>query len=110
MGHSISDAMLPSARKQLALPVLTTMAFKSNAGTKQALPTYTSQQSTELVIDPVPQSADAMKYLERICLNELSDDFVILDTRLSHSYANKSMNPTTFSSCQFTVNFNISKC
>lgn len=67
MGQSISEAMLPSASKQFALPALTIMALSSTGGTQLALPT--SQPSTEPVVVPVPQTADATKYLECICLN-----------------------------------------
>lgn len=59
-----------------ALPAPTIIAFPSTAGTQLALPASTSQPSTEPVIVPVPQSADATKYLDDICLNELVDNFV----------------------------------
>lgn len=41
-----------------------------------ALPTSSSQPSTEPVVVPVPQSVDCTKYLEDICHNKLFDDFV----------------------------------
>lgn len=63
MERSISEAVLPSASKELPLPAPTIMVFPSNAGTQLALPDSTSQPSTEPVV-PIPQSADATKYLE----------------------------------------------
>lgn len=85
MGQSISKAMLPSASKQLAPPTPTIVALPSTAGTQLALPALTSQPSTEPVVVPVPQSADATKYLDGICLNELFDDFVNSNTNLSNT-------------------------
>lgn len=110
MGQSISEAMLPSASKQLALPAPTVMALPSTAGTQLALPALTSQPSTEPVVVSVPQSADATKYLEGICLNELFDDFVNSSANVSHTAMQRNQkNPTVFSNCQFTINFNVSK-
>lgn len=75
-----------------------------------ALPASTSQPSTEPVVVPVPQSADATKYFEDICLNELFDDFVNSNTNVSHTaLQTNEKNPTDFSNCQFTINFNVSK-
>lgn len=105
MGQIISEGMLPSAIfKQLAMPAPTIMALPCTAGTQLALPTSTSQPSTEPVVVHVPQLADATKYLEGICLNELFDDLVNLNTNVFHTAMQ-----TNQTNCQFTVNFNVSK-
>lgn len=85
MGQIISEGMLPSASKQLAMPAPTIMALPCTAGTQLALPNSTSQPSTEPVVVQVPQLTDATKYLEGICLNELFDDFVNLNANVFHT-------------------------
>lgn len=50
MGQSISEAVVPSASKELALPAPTIMALPSTAGTHLALPASTSQPSIEPVV------------------------------------------------------------
>lgn len=67
------------------MPAPTIMALPCTAGTQLALPTLTSQPSTEPVVVQVPQLADATKYLEGICINELFDDFVNLNTNVFHT-------------------------
>lgn len=67
------------------MPAPTIMALPCTAGTQLALSTSTSQPSTEPVVVHVPQLADATKYLEGICLNELFDDLVNLNTNMFHT-------------------------
>lgn len=68
MGQSISEAVFSNCKQHLALPAHTIIS-PSTAGTKLGFRASTLQPSTEPVVVPVPQLADATQYLGGSCLN-----------------------------------------